>query len=205
MSKRLLLGILPAVILIGLGGFVLFSRLQTSNSPLVPNPTEQKVEIKGDNTYTDESEFYFKYPDKIDVQDVTPDEEVYYSKLNLTSSVKEGVLTITVKDTPSSTLDEWFNQESSAPKAAKVSGATELAGLSAKQYEFSKGPEKFLLTLVVNRGIAYSIEGPQDSGFWEETHNLIADSLVIGKPSVSNSSSNNAGTNIIYEEDEIVE
>ncbi|MBI3282447.1 hypothetical protein HYZ70_00010 [Candidatus Curtissbacteria bacterium] len=194
MSNRIVL-ILIAIILVAgglIGGYlVVVSKSKTSSIPSLPSIT--KEEVSPDLTYTDESGFSFKYPKGIKVSDVTPQDDSYYTVLSL---VKGGqTLTITAKDTSAKTPDGWLGQDPTY-RGATLAGATTLGGISAKEYAYG---EK-LLTVAVDKGVVYLIEGPKDSGFWEDTQNLITSNFIF-----AGSVAQTGEDNTIYEEEEVVQ
>ena len=78
-------GITP--VLFGLVGMVYFvTKVQNPNA--VTNSQAKALDTTGENpisdqTYTDSSGFSFKYPKDVTVKDTTPDDEIYYSQVNL--------------------------------------------------------------------------------------------------------------------------
>ena len=98
---------------------------------------------------------------EITVKDVTPDNEIYYTVLELTE--KGMKLTLNIKDTASKTVEDWL-KSSEAPKDLKLYGATSLGETAATQY----ADDSKLYTVAIDQGVLYFIEGPKDGGFWEE-------------------------------------
>lgn len=188
------------IVVITVVGVILFSSKTSIKSPLIP-PTTSESKIEGTKNYADESGFSFDYPENLTIKDATPDD--YYSLLELNGS-GGGKLTITVKDTDVQTIDEWFDKDGDAPKTATVAGATSLGNLSAKQYSFSRGADKLLLTIAIDQGIVYLVESPV-SAFWEEAQTIIVSSFKIGEIPPSSGSAGSGGSGAIYEEEEIVE
>ncbi len=160
-------------------------------------PADKKDEVKAGFTYQDESGFSFGYPKGIKVTDVTPDDEIYYSKLDLTKG--KDVLTISLMDTKAKSIDEWVKNETSYENSALV-GATSLAGISAKQY-VNQGK---MLTLAIDSGVLYFIESLKDSGYWEDVQNIVVSSFKLIENDLT-SGSGSAVDNAIYEQEELVE
>lgn len=181
------------------GGYFFVSSRNKNNQSLKTMPEKAGQEggiVAGDLDYNDASGFYFSYPKSIEVNDVTPDDEIYYSRLNLS---KEGEkLVISIYDTDAKTPDEFINSDF-AYKGAALSGAVSLAGVSAKQYATSTK----LLTVAIDSGVVYLIDGPKGGSFWEETQNVVTASFGFGTKNGSKDSAGDSG--IIYEEEEVVE
>ena len=102
-------------------------------------------------------------------------------------------------------MESWIKNNADAPKDSKVKSGSSLGGFSAKQITFSKDGEKFIATLAVDNNILYYVQSPTDTGFWDDLHNLIVSSFVVGgKPSPVDNSGSTEG-NTFYEEEEVVE
>lgn len=190
-SKKVIIILVALAILIlgGVGGYLFVSlrnkNLQPKNSG---NTSLIKEVISGNASYEDESGFSFSYPKAIKISDVTPDDEIFYSKLNLTKGNDK--LVISVYDAKS--LPDYSQ--------AKLVGATTLGGLSAKQYSL----DQKLITVAPDSGIIYLIEGLKDDDYWEEVQNVVVSSFTFGKKETSKTTTSD-DSNAIYEEEEIVE
>lgn len=207
MSKPLILVVVGLLIVVfgGFTGYLFLAKDSKTTSPIsLVSPGSDKKDVIGKKkVYPDESGFSFEYPEDLKVRDVTPDEEIYYSKAEISNSRGDEKIVISVKDTEGSTIDEWLSDEPQM-KMAQVTGATSLGGHSAKQLSLNKGGGKFLVTAMIDSNILYLIEGPKDDGFWEEVQNLISSTFIVGErpePVFSDASSES----VIYEEEEIVE
>lgn len=204
MGKKIIILLLMILVLIigGVGGYLIYSwknkNIPPSLSSMVPQ-ISQKEEVTADLTYVDDSGFSFGYPKGINVSDVTPDDEIYYSVLALAKSGSQ--ITITAKDTTTKTVDEWV--KNGIGTNPSLYGATTLGGVSAKQY--TSGSK--LYTVAIDQGVLYLIEGPaspsqggpKDGSFWESTQNLVASTFTFGGTSTGGPS------NTIYEEEEVVQ
>ncbi len=194
MSKSLILVGIIIVVLIGLAsGYLLLGQRLGSSGPTLPSISNLKEQLRGDLTYTDESGFSFSYPKSVKVSDTTPDDDAYYTVLTLSKDGSQ--MTITAKDTKAKTSDEWIKSDSHY-QGASLAGATNLGGISAKQY--SLGGK--LITAGVDAAVVYLIEGPKDGGFWEDTQGVVASSFAFAGTKTSSS-----GDNAIYEEEEVVQ
>lgn len=173
------------LVLGGVGGyFIISARNKTSQPVSKESGTTKETVLKADLTYKDESGFSFGYPKGIKITDVTPEDDNYYTQLELAKGNES--LTITVKDA----------KEDSYQKLSLV-GATSLGDLPAKQYT----QDGKLITAAFQDGILYSVEGLKDGSFWENTQNLIVSSFTLAKPTTSDSSDENT----VYEGEETVE
>lgn len=201
MSKSKILTIIFLLVIAGIATGALFVYKPVNRLSLSPTAktTTQETGIKADKVYTDESGFSFKYPGDTTIKDVTPEDDSYYSVLSLKKEGKE--LKISMQDTNYKTLDKWLEKEIASPEGASVVGAASLGGLSAKQY--SDGEK--IWTVVIDRGVLYSIVGPKDGGYWEKLHDLIVSSLSLSKPEQVTGSGSSSGGSAVYEEEEVVE
>jgi hypothetical protein len=193
-SKYLLL-IIGILVFGGALGFVAFKiknpnlSQNTSNLDVVVADTETAAPAN-DVLYQDGSGFSFKYPENLRVSDVTPNDDTYYSLVDVRQGGKS--LRISVKD-----------GEFKVPSDASLVGAATLAGISAKQYTYKVNSEDTLATVAVQSGIVYLIEGPRDGGFWEDTQNTIVASFNVGNQ--ASASTNSASSSTIDEGEEVVE
>jgi hypothetical protein len=136
------------------------------------------------------------YPKGIEVSDETPDDETYYTLLVLSRGDKK--LTISAQDTKETKVENFISK-SETYKDAVLYGATTLGGLSAKQYNLGDN----LLTIVIDKGVLYLIEGPKDGDFWEKTQMVVVESFAFA--GTQKNSSGSAVEDVIYEEEEVVE
>lgn len=207
MSQKWII-ILFLAIIFGLAsgvGFWLLGKKETPKFPLADTASQtSKIELgKTVNYYDKEVGYSFDYPEKITVKDNTPDDNVYYVVLELVSNKLQGKMQIIMRDTQSNTIDDWFGEDKEAPRLARVSGATKLGDISAKQYTYAEGNKRMLLTVAVEDGVLYRIEAP-DNLEWEEVYTIITSSFKQGAP-VSASQPLDTKSGVIYEEEEIVE
>lgn len=204
MSKIWVIGAaIGLVIIVGIIGGIIFLEKNTSlTSPLLP-PGGTRIEVGKSTSYIDEAGFSFQYPESAKVSDITPQDNLHYSVLEITYSGEKGKITITVRDTERGDVEDWLEGDPSSPKLASLVGASSLGQIPAKQYSYSNGAQKMLLTVAVDSGLLYLIEGEKDSGFWEEVQNLIVSSFTLDQ--ASQTSSGSATESIIYEEEEVVE
>ncbi|MCX6705516.1 MAG: hypothetical protein NTV24_00195 [Candidatus Woesebacteria bacterium] len=199
MSKKVIILISVFVLLLAAGGgYLIVSSKNKSGSistPVGENLTSKEI-ASADLDYSDASGFSFKYPKSLRVEDVTPSDDSYYSKVSLTKS--GGKLTITVKDETAKTVDEFLLSDDYY-KNATLSGATTLAGMPARQYSL----DGKLITIALKDGILYQVEGDKDAGFWEDTQGVVVSTFSFGLKSSGSASSDESNTT--YEAEEVVE
>jgi len=191
MSKKVIVLISLFVLLLAAGGgYLIVSSKNKSNFQSLPE-TESVVTQEtssGDLEYSDASGFSFKYPKSLRVDDITPSDDSYYSKVSLTKSGSK--LTVTVKDEGAKTVDEFLKSDEYYKDAA-LTGATTLAGISAKEYTL----DGKLITIALKDGILYLVEGSKDGSFWEDTQGIVVSTFSFGLK----------GSDTTYEAEEIVE
>jgi len=207
MSKKKTL--IAVLILIFIGLFFLWSNnnkvSKEITSPLQPvsYPTSQPEEgpLK---TYEDSAGFSFKYPESLTVSTVPAKDENVYSWLKISSPEREEKILIKAEDTELNSLDDWFAQEGKAAGGGP-SREVVLADILAKQIQYPK--EKKLITVAIDEGILYLIEGPLDEGaFWNRAQNTIVLSFnFLNNQQKTEGQTQSAGEEAIYEEEEIVE
>lgn len=198
MSKKIIIILAVILLLLLLGSIAgYFFFLRDGDSDIsdkaggLPDIIKEKVE--GDLIYEDAAGFSFKYPKAIEVKDITPDDEVYYTLLSLTKDKEK--LTVTAKDIKEASSDS-FIKNTPEYKLAQVAGATSLGGLAAKQYTLAGK----LITVVVDKGVLYLIEGPAGS-YWEDVQSLLISTFAFAG---TTGSQTQIQDNAIYEE-EIIE
>lgn len=199
MSKKIIVLVSVCVLLLAAGGgYLIVSSKNKSSSSSVPvseSSTTQET-AAADLDYSDASGFSFKYPKSLRVDDVTPSDDSYYSKVSLTKSGSK--LTVTVKDEGAKTVDEFLSSDDYY-KSATLSGATTLAGISAKEYLL----DGKLITIALKDGILYLVEGSKDGGFWEDTQGIVVSTFSFGLKSSGSATSDDSNTT--YEPEEVVE
>jgi hypothetical protein len=197
MNKKLIILISVLVLLLATGGGYLIVSLKNKTN-ISPTPSSESATAKEvaspDLDYSDASGFSFSYPKSLRVEDVTPSDDSYYSKLTLTKS--GGKLTITVKDETEKTIDGFLSSDDYYKNAA-ISGATTLAGIPAKEY----GLDGKKITVALKDGILYLVEGNKDGDFWEGAQGIVVSTFSFGQKSSESSSD----ANTTYEPEEVVE
>lgn len=208
MSKKvLIIGGVTLAVIAAISSFV-FIKPKSKETSDITSGSEQAAsafsdeEATPDVLYEDGSGFSLKHPASITVEDVTPEEEdsPFYTLLDLKRE-SEGI-NVAFKDTEYKTVDEMLEKDPNAPKNTSLVGASSMAGIAVSQYAYTfEGKEK-LLSVTIDKGILYLIEGPKDNGFWEKTHNLVISTLAFAGSTPQAAS---AGENVIYEAEEVIE
>lgn len=197
MSRKLgiLIGVVVLIAAACVGYFIVSSKGKSDSSPFLESKgITTKETATADLEYSDESGFSFKYPKSLRVEDVTPSDDSYYSKVSLVKSGEK--LTITVKDEAEKTIDKFLLSDDYYKDATLV-GATTLAGISAKEYSIGDK----LITIALKDGIVYLIEGNKDAGFWEDAQGVVTSTFTFGLKESGGSSDENT----TYESEVIVE
>ena len=197
MSKKVIILISVCILLLAIGGgYLIVSSKNKSGSfsaPVSESLTTKEM-ASADLDYSDASGFSFKYPKSLRVDDITPSDDSYYSKVSLTKSGSK--LTVTLKDETAKTADEFLKSDDYY-KNAVLAGATTLAGISAKQYAL----DGKLITIALKDGILYLVEGNKDGGFWEDTQGIVVSTFSFGLKGSGSASD----ANTTYEPEEVVE
>jgi hypothetical protein len=207
MSKNLIYIIVGIIIVAVLGGAG-FLLIKSNSTPVTATPAPrdntilpigENSAVAGDLVYEDPSGFSFKYPKDVTVQDVTPDDDQFYSVLSLKNKAK--ALKLSVSDTKYKTVEEWFKLDANAPKEAKLTGATTLGSISAKEYEDADS----IYTVSIDQSVLYVIESPKDNGgYWESTHDVVVGSFAF-KGEEKKTTGGALQGDIEYEAEEVVE
>ncbi len=190
MSKKIIILVSVCILLLAAGGGYLI--VSSKNKSTVTTVTKEAV--LADLEYSDASGFSFMYPKSLRVDDITPSDDSYYSKVSLTKSGSK--LTVTVKDEGVKTVDEFLKSDDYY-KNAVLAGATTLAGIPAKEYNLDAKK----ITIALKDGILYLIEGSKDGGFWQDTQDIIVSTFSFGQKSSGSSSD----ANTTYEPEEVIE
>lgn len=188
---------------IATGGWFFYQSQKSQLQQKVQNTTaaQETIEpsVEGEKTYTDTAGFYFNYPEAVSVEDITPNDNTYYTLLSITKDGKE--ITIEMKDVKYKTLDEWLTKDPNAPQGTSVVGATALGGLPSTQYATSSE----IYTVSLEKGILYLIKGPKDNSYFEKLQDLVVSSLTFGQSQAKTTAPTTGGGGVIYEEEEIIE
>lgn len=198
MSKKyFVVGIVLAVIVLGsIGGYFVFKGNTQSDLNDFSQTNSQSYMADSSAqfndpliSYSDPSGYSFSYPKTMDVKDVTPSDNDYYSAVELSKG--NNSLKIDIK---TGNIDPYKNDKSS-----KLVGSTSLAGISTNQYQVGDR----LVSVAIDQGVLYVFDGPKDSGYFEDAQGKIISSFKFaGQASAGSGSA--ADSNTIYEE-EVVE
>ena|SRR6185369_3901525 len=197
MSKLYVVIIILGLALLAIGGILFFGynkKSQIAENTNTINSITESSPIPGitlDSNYKDDSGLTFKYPSDATVTDITPNDNSYYTLLDIKRGDKS--IRITIKD-----------GDFKVPADASLVGAASLGKFPAKQYSYKSGGNDTLATVAVNQGIVYLVEGPKDSGAGEDLENAIVGSVNFGtQEAATNSGSGSSET--VDEGEEVVE
>lgn len=196
MSKKyVVIGTVLLIILLGAaGGYFLFNRnnstetdetsLTSFGSSLATNDSKFNDPL---TDFEDESGYSFSYPETLKLKDVTPDDENYYSSLELSKDGQMMKVNITVGN-----IDPYKTN-----KSASLVGSTTLGGISSNQYSLNGR----LFTVAIDQGVLYVIDSPKDNGFWEDAQAKVVSSFKFaGQPAAGTGA---VDTNTEYEEETV--
>lgn len=196
MSKKLVIisAVVVVLILGGAGGYFIFSQKNTNSPDSDQVPSSNFLQIPGKTdesliSYQDTSGFSFDYPRTISIKDITPAAGIYYTELELSKAGQSLKISITDGNT-----NPYKND-----KNARLIGSTTLGGINSNQYVVKDR----LVSVAIDQGVLYVIDGPKDGGFWEDTQNSILTSFKFGTSSAASGAAA-ADANTTYEE-EVVE
>lgn len=203
MSKKLIIIISAIVVVLGgaVGGYLVFSKLGSSGTANTNAPSNgfnlnsvtQTISNEPDAIYTDDSGYSFSYPSSITVKDTTPNDNTYYSQLELSKSGQ--TLKVAITD---GNLDPYKSN-----KTASLIGSTLMGGITANQYSVSGR----LVSVAIDQGVLYVIDGPQDGGFWESSQNKLLQTFKFagqaGSGTAATDSSGSTDANTSYEEETV--
>lgn len=207
-------GIIGVIVLI-LGWFFLFNK--GKEGIVSPTPDTASNQAAGGQAgteklikYEDEAGFSFEYPEGLTVRDITPEDDISYSELEISSSQHPGIAKIRVADTQCLTIENWLRKCNSRKEFGDSRDVT-LAEMEGKQVRLSQ-PET-LQTVVIEDGVEYLVESPltePDGAFWNKVHNDIIFSFALNEVTpVANSFNEQAGAagggEAIIEEEEVIE
>jgi hypothetical protein len=197
MSKLYVVIIILGLALLAIGGILFFGynkKSQIAENTNTINSLSESSPVPGinlDSNYKDDSGLTFKYPGDATVTDITPNDNSYYTLLDIKRGEKS--IRITIKD-----------GDFKVPADASLVGAASLGKFSAKQYSYKSGGDEVLATVAVNQGIVYLVEGPKDNGSGEDLQNAIVGSVNFGtQDAATNSGSGSSET--VDEGEEVIE
>jgi len=210
MNKKVAVGVIAIVVVI------IFFMVRASHRPneqTTPLPdTQQEQTTNGDQTvpsdlktYSDPSGFKFNYPVDLTVNSKKETDQSIYSSLEITSSKKQGDISIKIIETSITKIDDWFKQKKIKTSDLKT---VKLADLEAKQAQINGE----LITAAIDQGalIVITANYQMDKDFWLKANEKVIGSFAFVNPASSQTSdtsdsSSGGGDDVIFEGEEIVE
>lgn len=194
-------------LIIGLGGLailvlgIIFVMSKVQKEGFVSSILEvgQPKESSGKSlTYEDEAGFAFQYPSTLGVIEKDINDPTVYSSLELSSKDHPGEkLVLKIADTSFSTIDNWIGKNPQEGNLAR-STETSLGGMTGKNLQYAN-PSRSLI-LVINNGILYLLQAPEDQGFWAQAFKMVSESFQL-----TESKNTGGGAAVIDEGEEIIE
>lgn len=203
-------GIIGIAVLI-LGWFFAFGKKESGvvsplSNEINQQPAGSQAEAENLVKYEDEAGFTFEYPESLAVKDITPEDNLTYSELEIISGDHAGKIIVRVKDAVKCTTVKCFLSENSGGEARDIS----LAGMAGKQVRSDE--PAILQTVVIEDGVEYLIESPlaePDSVFWNKVHNDIVFSFALNETAATGANAqaetSSGGGESIIEEEEVIE
>lgn len=207
MSKKIIIVIVILLAISVLGGIFVASTLTRNNQPQVQRrvpsaQTQTKTSpAASDQKYEDSSGFSFSYPASLKIYEESSNlTSEYYAYLTLEYNATYGYFT--AADTGYKSVDEYVFKDSKI-KGASLVGASNIDGVSAKQYE--KGGELF--TIAYDLGVLYILKTPKDKVFWDSAHEQMIDSFAFLSSNATPApvAGNPTGGQVIYEPEVVVQ
>jgi len=203
-SKKLsvIIAAIIGIAILVLGWFFAFGKKESGVvSPLSDEISQQsadrRTEAENLVKYEDEAGFSFEYPASLTIKDITPEDNLTYSELEITSDNYNGKTILRVKDAVKCATMKCFLSENPAGEARDIS----LAGMAGKQIRSDE--PALLQTVVIEDGVEYLVESPlvePDSVFWNKVHNDIVYSFALVQAETTS-----GGGESIIEEEEVIE
>lgn len=180
-------------------GFLVWQKSKKETLPgsaFLPGPSQTEG---SETTYTDEVGFSFKHPESVAVSDITPDDNIHYTLLEMNRDGKK--MTVTARDTKHKTIDGLLAKGEDVPSDATLIGGLSLSGIPAKQYT----KDGKLWTVAIDKGVLYLVESIKDKDFWDKAHDLLVSSFSFEKPQDGTTGGTSSNNNAVYESEEVIE
>jgi len=176
MSKgmKILIWIMAVLLIGGWAGWMLWPRKTDSFVEKEISIKQTTIPEAEKTVYEDWAGFRFEHPKSLKVEEVETDDETIYSSLELTA-VDGKKLLLRIVDSQFKDFEEW-KKEFEADNVAV--GLREIYWVDIPGLQLRYGAPKKLLTVALEDGVIYRLEGPTDEGgFWDEAHQLILNSF----------------------------
>lgn len=200
-KKNLLIIVLGVLAILVLGIIFVMSRAQKESFVSSVLEVGKPKESGGKSlAYEDESGFSFQYPSTLGVIEKDVNDPTVYSSLELSSKDHPGEkLVVKITDTSLATIDKWLKEN---PQTGNLTNSAEiiLGGMSGKNLEYTN-PSRSLI-LVVDNGILYRLEAPEDGSFWTQALKMVSETFQL---TGGTKASNGGGASVVDEGEEIVE
>jgi len=180
----LLAGVGLLGLLIGLGlvfGKNIYRRLRPGDEGakegVLAEKTEEKEEFNFDwALWEDPAGFSFQYPRQLEV-DVHPEDEVYYSHLELTDAERSGLIVILCNDTEYTKISDWAEGDELARMGSSLE--TEIASMPARKVALGNGRE--LAGLIDRDLVLYTLDKQpeEEESFWQAVYNKLIQSFRL--------------------------
>ncbi len=164
---------------------------------ITPTSTSTKEGVK---EYLDPAGFKFSYPNTLTVNPQEINDDKTYSDLQITSASVNGKITINIKDSQLTKIDEYF-------KNKKISGVTKIkiADLDGRQYIDNNQ----MKTVAHDQGALITIitDFQKDKEFWSNsTAKIIATFTFVPPENTSSGSTSTGGEgDVVLEDEEVIE
>ncbi len=164
------------VVLLAGGGFVFWNMRTTAPAPpmeVVENPTPTPEEMA---QWNDPAGLAFSYPKALKVNPHEEDNE-NYAHVELTHPDNPGRIIVWAKDTTAKDARTWVKNEKTL--ADGVALDTTLAGQPGQKVLVST-PKKRIITVTLDEGIAFYVEGEFDnSEYWTQVYDTIVSTFAF--------------------------
>ncbi len=213
-SKKLtfIIAAVIGVVVLTLGWVFVFGPAKPELVSPLPNKADNQAASGQTGTeklikYEDEAGFSFEYPEGLAVKDITPEDDITYSELEITSDTHAGKTLVRVQDAVKCTTIKCFMAGDTGSEARDIT----LAGMPGKQIKLNK--PVLLQTVAIEDRVEYLVESPlaePDSVFWNKVHNAIVYSFALDEATTAAGGANSqagaaGGGEAIIEEEEVIE
>ena len=204
-NKKLLI-ILAVVLVLPIAGIIIFkSKQRTGLDTPLDNPTVESGSVVKLTVWEDPAGFSFSYPEEIEINPHSEDEENYAHLELVSPSESEGKIIIWVKETEFTDIEDWAE----ATTGGQVFD-TELDAEPAKKVAYSE-PTKLVIAAIDVDVLVLIEMTPDKTGYWQKVYDKILSSFKFipleGEETapVPAEPAETAPANIIEEAEEMIE